>query len=56
MACFSFVNYIVRETNLANAVFLFVERFSLDSGIPLYSDGFSHTDSYNNDGIVHYIF
>ena len=23
---------------------------------PLYSDGFSHTDSYNKDGIVHYIF
>ena len=23
---------------------------------PLYSDELSHTDKYNNDGIVHYIF
>ena len=23
---------------------------------PLYSDGFSNTDTYNKDGIVHYIF
>ena len=22
----------------------------------MYSDGFSHTDEYNKDGIVHYIF
>ena len=23
--------------------------------MPLYSDGFSHTDSYNKDGFVYYI-
>ena len=23
---------------------------------PLYTDGFSNTDQYNKDGIVHYIF
>ena len=37
---------------LANMAVLFVESFSLDSG----KNGFSNTDSYNKDGIVHYMF
>ena len=62
MASFSYVDIgnLVRETNLAIVVDLLVESFSPRFWVvcvlnPLYSDGFSHTDSYNKDGIFRYI-
>ena len=36
--------------NVYATLFFLSENFN-----PLYSDGFSHTDTYNKDWIVHYI-
>ena len=46
-------HFFPSEKNIMGIV---VYYFLLFSHNPLYSDGFSHTDKYNKDWIVHYIF